>query len=236
MYFGPEQEELIKEYVKTRDDGLYKAHIHPLLKSIAYGVRAAHNYSPKAYYTSDGVINGCISLQWEKLITNWDPQRDKKAFSYLTVVARNYFYHVSKKANKKESTFHHIRLEAERHWERANEYSTDRETTLIEHSHTLIRNETGRKFLKEYLHATPKQEKKIISKLDALPRAHKKAVRDIIFKTLKMGNHRITSRGHVRVKKGDRKNIQSSMSKNLSTRIELFKRYELSHLKKIGDI
>ena len=64
----------------------------------------------------------------------------------------------------------------------------------------------------------------------------RETVRDIIFKTLKMSNHRITSRGHVRVKKGDRKNIRSSMSKNLSTRTELFKRYELNHLKKIGDI
>ena len=86
------------------------------------------------------------------------PQRDKKAFSYLTVVAKNYFYHVSRRQIK-ESTLHHIRLEAERHWERANEYSTDRNNSYRTFPHTLFEID-GKKIFKEYLHATPEAREK----------------------------------------------------------------------------
>jgi hypothetical protein len=196
-YFGPQEEELVKEYIDTRNEKLYNASIHPLLRSIAYGVRDRYNFRPKRYYTSPGVINGCISLLWEKLTTTWDPTKGHKAFSYLSRVAHNYFCEVSRKNAKTERTRILVSKEVGQLWNASHQYSASREDMLIEEHNSRARKRVTNAFLSKYLHSTPLQTKKILEKIEQSPRAHKKVINKIIVDTLDLQSYRITEKGPV---------------------------------------
>jgi hypothetical protein len=197
MYFGPEEEKLVEQYIKTRDEKLYAASIHPLLNKIAYGVRGRYNFTPVALYTSSSVINGCISLLWEKLLTTYNPEKGHKAYSYLSRIAHNYFCGVSRKRNKGDSTRRYVAREVEQIWYGSHNYSESREEMLLGEHHSSVRKRVVRSFLTDYLHSTPKQSKKIFREVDKLPRANKKSVQALIIDTLDLRNHTLRDSGPV---------------------------------------
>ena len=197
IYFGPHEEELVKEYIKTRDEKLYNASIHPLLKSITYGVRDKYNFQPKAYYTSPSVINGCISLLWEKLLTTYDPGKGHKAYSYLTRVAHNFFCEVFRKINKSDSTLLYTTRQVEQIWNASHSYSESREQMFIDEHNSRARKRIVGTFISDYLFCTPAQEKKILESIDELPNPHKKSINKILFKTLDLKNYAIRRSGPI---------------------------------------
>lgn len=236
MYFGPEEESIIRQYIETRDESFYKASVRPLLRKIVYGVRRGKKYRPRAYFEAPEVIHACEALMWEKLLTNFDPNRGHKAYSYLTRVAQNFFFHVAKTRRRNESTLYYVGLEVDRIWKLINEVGLDRETDLIEEEKTSVRNEVMREFVKNYLHAIPEQEKIIFEQIEALPYAHKKAVNAIIYDVLEMDKHIITKKGRVRLKEAKRENIFDSMGKNIIRCKSRFYKDLLNDLKSRGEI
>ena len=197
MYFGPEEEKLVEQYIKTRDEKLYTASVHPLLNKIAYGVRDRYKFSPKAYYASPSVINGCVSLLWEKLLATYNPEKGHKAYSYLSRIAHNYFCGVSKKRNKAASTRRYVAREVEQVWYDSYGYIGSREEMLLDEHHSSVRKRVVRSFLTDYLHSTPKQSKKILREVDKLPRANKKSVQALIIDTLDLRNYTLRDSGPV---------------------------------------
>ena len=73
MYFGKAEEQLVMEYLKTKDPVFYEEKIHPLLGKIAYGVCKGKDFKPRPYFTSRSVIEGCRSHLWVTLLFNYDP-------------------------------------------------------------------------------------------------------------------------------------------------------------------
>lgn len=236
MYFGPEEETIIRQYIETRDESLYRASVRPLLRNIAYGVRRGKKYRPRAYFEAPGVIHACEALMWEKLLTNFDPDRGHKAYSYLTRIAQNFFFHVAKVRRKEKSTLYYAGLQIGRLWDESHDSIQDRETSLIEAERTSVRNGTMREFVKDYLHATPAQEEKIFDEIEALPRAHKKGVNGIIYDVLEMDKFVIRKKGPVRVKRGKRENIHESMMKNLARCKRSFRKHKIIPLKRSGEL
>ena len=179
-YFGKEQEKIVKQYLKTRDSNLYTKEIHHLLVKIAYGVRASYNFQPVYLYGSPPVISGCITLMWEKLISNFNPDSDKKAYSYLTAVARNYFCHVWRTYHRSARTFVHTNLEASFIWKNAQ--TSDDETKLIDEERSQDRSSIAKEFLINQFKATPGQMRNALERIDALDSPNKKAVNEVLRK------------------------------------------------------
>ena len=121
MYFGPEQENQVRHYLETLDGEYYKNHIHKLLRKIAIGVGQSKGWHKNPYYRSDAVVGGCVSLLWEKLASNYEPQKGRKAYSYLTTIAQNYYRNVRKKVIKEQTTLYKTGKEIEWLWDCANE-------------------------------------------------------------------------------------------------------------------
>ena len=184
MYFGKEQEELIREYIKNKDEMLYAKHIDPLLDGIAYGVRARYKFTPAAYYTSPSVINGCKTLLWEKLITNFDLSKNKKAFSYLTRIAHHYFCAVARKAKKSDRTIKLVASEADVLWEYMHAEHRDIESRMVDIDNSNIRKEFVREFLVQSFNTNASTLEAIMQDVDKLPNAHKKAVNGILHRRL----------------------------------------------------
>lgn len=191
LYFGPHEEELVQEYIRTRDEKLYNASIHPLLKSITYGVRGKYNFQPKAYFTSPSVINGCMSLLWEKLLTTYDPDKGVKAYSYLTRVAHNFFCGVSKKRKKSHKTLYYTARQIEQIWNASHCYSESREQMFIDEHNSRARKTVASLFLNTYLLCTFTQKKKILEVINDLPYAHMKNVNKTIIDELDLKNYAI---------------------------------------------
>lgn len=103
MYFGKEQEKLIETYLQTRCDRFYRKEVHPLLVKVAKGVAGKMRMKPIHLYSSEAVISDCVSLMWEKLVSNFNPAHGR-AYSYLTCIAQNYYCSVWRKYHKKERT------------------------------------------------------------------------------------------------------------------------------------
>jgi len=121
LYFGPEQENQVRHYLETLDGEYYKNHIHKLLRKIAIGVGQSKGWHKNPYYRSDAVVGGCVSLLWEKLASNYEPQKGRKAYSYLTTIAQNYYCNVRKKVIKEQTTLYKTGKEIEWLWDCANE-------------------------------------------------------------------------------------------------------------------
>jgi hypothetical protein len=184
VYFGEEQEELIRQYIETRDERLYEKSIDPLLNNIAYGVRSRRNFQPASYYTSPSVINGCKSLMWEKLISNFDISKNAKAFSYLTRIAQNYFCGVARKRKKSIRTLRLVAWEAEAIWESQHGYSRDAESRMLNIDLSNIRTNIVKMFFERSFNISEGTYKKIMKEIECLPNAHKKAVNRVLHKHL----------------------------------------------------
>lgn len=236
MYFGPEEESIIRQYIETRDESFYRASVRPLLRKIVYGVRRGRKYRPRAYFEAPEVIHACEALMWEKLLTNFDPNRGHKAYSYLTRIAQNFFFHAAKDRRRDQTTLYYVGLEVDRIWKLTNEVGLDRETDLIEEEKTSVRNGAMREFVRNYLHATSEQEKAILDQIEALPHAHKRAVNAIIYDVLEMDKYMITKKGRVRIKEGKREHIPESMMKNMARCKDRFYKDLLNDLKGRGEI
>ena len=91
MYFGEEEENVVRGYIGTLDPNVYTRSVHPLLEKIAKGVAARMKMKPAHLYSSDSVKNECIALMWEKLVSNYDVSGRNKVYSYLTRIAENYY-------------------------------------------------------------------------------------------------------------------------------------------------
>jgi len=187
-YFGKEEEALVREYIKTRNEKIYEDTIDPLLTKIAYGVRSRYNFQPARYYRSASVINSCKTLMWEKLITNFDPNCGKKSYSYLTRCAHNFFCGVWRKRNKALSTHLRFRNEAAELWYGANNFEKsgvqlreEKEQTM--QNHQQARN-TALVFLKMKFGVSDNVCEKILAEINSLPKAHKKAVNAVLIKYL----------------------------------------------------
>tara|TARA_R110000824_G_scaffold275336_1_gene464023 strand:+ start:1430 stop:2107 length:678 start_codon:yes stop_codon:yes gene_type:complete len=119
LYFGREQEEIVLKYLKSGDEFLFHDEIYPLLKRIARGVSAGKRFRPVSLYQSPAVIDGCVSHLWECMKYKYDPDRQTKAFSYLTRVAHNYFCGVSRQYQKGPRTWKLANREILRTWKDA---------------------------------------------------------------------------------------------------------------------
>ena len=115
MYYGKEQEKQVLKYLQTRDEKLYHKEIHGLLKKIAYGVATRMKMKPYSLYQSEAVKAGCVSLLWEKLVSNYDPDNGR-SYSYLTAVAQNYYCSVWRVYHRKTRTLYKSSQEIERLW------------------------------------------------------------------------------------------------------------------------
>ena len=184
MYFGKEQEKLIRQYIETKDERLYEKHIDPLLNSIAYGVRGRYGFKPVAYYTSPGVINGCKSLLWEKLINNFDPSKNKKAFSYLTRVAHHYFCGVARKIKMSTRILRLVAREADVIWNLQHAEHRDAESRMVDVDISNIKADVAKMFLRRSFDVHEVSFKAIMKDIEGLPSANKKAVNEVLRRNL----------------------------------------------------
>ena len=184
QYFGKKEEALVRQYIKTKDERLYENHIDPLLSSICYGVRSRYNFQPKAYYTSPSTINGCKSLMWEKLITNFDPDSGKKAYSYLTRIAHNFFCGVWRKKNKSINTFYHVSKETHKMWVGSHEFAKGALVLREEKEQQKDRQRIASFFLRSEFDISEEKCKKIFADIDKLRDPNKKAVNVVLRKHL----------------------------------------------------
>ena len=184
MYFGKEQEKLIRQYIETKDERLYEKHIDPLLNSIAQGVRGRYGFKPVAYYTSPGVINGCKSLLWEKLINNFDPSKNKKAFSYLTRVAHHYFCGVARKIKMSTRTLRLVAREADVIWNLQHAEHRDAESRMVDVDISNIKADVAKMFLRRSFDVHEVSFKAIMKDIEGLPSANKKAVNEVLRRNL----------------------------------------------------
>ena len=110
MYFGPQQEILVKQYLHNRDQQFYQDHIHNLLRKIAYGMSGKMKMKPASLYQSSAVKDSCTAHLWEKLVLNYNPESGR-AYSYLSRVAHNYYCGVWKTYHRKHSTLYRTHKE-----------------------------------------------------------------------------------------------------------------------------
>lgn len=108
MYFGEEEEETVKNYVKTLDPNIYRKKVHPLLVKIAKGISVKMKMKPTSLYNSQAIKDECVALMWEKLTTNYDSSRHTKAYSYLSRIAENYYKNVWRTYHKSPITFSRV--------------------------------------------------------------------------------------------------------------------------------
>lgn len=118
-YFGPKQEKIALEYLKTGDEFLFQDEVYPLLKKIAYGVCKGKRFRPAHFYQSRAIIDGCVSHLWECMKYKCDLSRETKLFSYLTRCAFTYFCGVSRQYQKGPRTWKLVNREILRGWEDA---------------------------------------------------------------------------------------------------------------------
>tara|TARA_R100001163_G_C5046782_1_gene184005 strand:+ start:302 stop:1009 length:708 start_codon:yes stop_codon:yes gene_type:complete len=123
LYFGVEQEKQVKQYLTSLDEDIYQNHIHELLRRIAYGMSHKMKMRPASLYRSKQVKDGCVSHLWEQLVSNYNPNKGKKAYSYLTTVAHNYYCGVWRKYHRKNITLYKTGKEIELLFESANQPS-----------------------------------------------------------------------------------------------------------------
>ena len=174
MYFGKREEQLVIEYLKTRDPVFYKEKIHPLLGKIAYGVCLSKGFNPRAYFTSRSVIEGCRSHMWETLLFNYDPLNGAKAYSYLTAVAYNYFCGVSRKRRKAPLTLTRVAQETQQLWNESHMSLRNAEDMIIEIEELDGRRGVAKHFIDKHFDIKPRSYKAMMRHLDASPKNNKK--------------------------------------------------------------
>ena len=174
MYFGKHEEQLVAEYLKTRDPVFYEEKIHPLLGKIAYGVCLGKGFNPRAYFTSRSVIEGCRSHMWETLLFKYDPSKGKKAYSYLTAVAYNYFCGVSRKMQKASTTLFRVAQETQQLWSDSHISLQSAEEMMIEIEELDGRRGVAKHFIDECFDIKPRSYKAMMRQIEASPKNNKK--------------------------------------------------------------
>jgi len=182
-YFTDREELLVRQYLRTRDEKFYTEHIDPLLLKVAHGIKKKYNFKPKSIFNCDSVVYGCRSLLWEKLTTNFDSNAKKKAFSYLSTVAQNYYFGVWRAYNRNAKKLWKFHLEVDNTWNN-HIHITPREHEIIE-----LENQ---KLIKGFVRDRLGIQEKTISDVEALSgRAHKKNVLEILRKNLRLNTKQI---------------------------------------------
>jgi len=194
MYFGPEEEATVLEYLATRDEQLYRDKLHPLLHRIAWGVAVRNKFAPRSLFQSDSVLSGCVNHLWEVLAFKFEPERGKKAYSFLTYCAKTHFCAVAKKYRRSD-TFKLMRNQTILDvWESSHEALPSPEETNIDKENQDYRIGVAHDFLAEFM-ATPEEVHAIFSEIDALPNPHKKAINDILARVLRLDKLHRSPRG-----------------------------------------
>ena len=174
MYFGKAEEQLVSEYLKTKDPAFYEENIHPLLGKIAYGVCKGKGFKPRPYFTSRSVIEGCRSHLWETLLFNYDPSRDTKAYSFLTAVAYNYFCGVFRKMRRAPSTLSYVGKETQQLWNDSHISLRSAEEMMIDIEERNGRRRVATHFIDECFNMKPRSYKAMMRRIDTSPTNNKK--------------------------------------------------------------
>lgn len=102
IYFGPEEQDAVIEY-NTIDDverkkELYAVTIYPAFKKLVEGLNQVYGFTKNAS-NPDEVISDCVNFLYEN-IHKFDDSKGTKAFSYYSVIARNWLTTSSRKRSK----------------------------------------------------------------------------------------------------------------------------------------
>lgn len=104
-YFTKQTQESIVEYCETdsRDEKerLYIDSIKPAFDELIEKIVFTYNFGHLA--DLDGLKHEC-KLYLISILSNFDPEKGSKAFSYFTIVTKNWFSYKCKKQNKKKYT------------------------------------------------------------------------------------------------------------------------------------
>ena len=179
-YFAQREERLVKEYLATQDEEFYKKNIHSLLVKIADGVVRGKDFQPRRYFRSQAIITSCVSHLWETLINNYDPNRDKKAFSYLTSVAFNYFCAIHRNRLKTQEVLYKVYLEAGQRWNDSHAAIMSAEDMHISIENLQDKKEKIKSILVGSFDLSDEQYGKILHSLDVSQKSHKKNTLSIL--------------------------------------------------------
>ena len=173
-YFSQREEGLVKEYLATQDKEFYKKNIHSLLVKIANGVVRGKDFQPRRYFRSQAIISSCVSHLWETLVNNYDPTRDKKAFSYLTTVAFHYFCAIHRNRLRTQEVLYKVYKETEQRWIDSHNAIMSAEEMHISIENLQDKKEKIKNILVESFNLSDEQYGKLLHSLDVSPRSNKK--------------------------------------------------------------
>lgn len=101
MYFNETTERKLVEYQQTRDDRIFEKYLYVPFEKIASSL--LHKLKT---YAIDGdldvIIQETITFMWSKM-DKFDPTRGFKAYSYFSLVARNFLINENKKAQNRQN-------------------------------------------------------------------------------------------------------------------------------------
>ena len=187
-YFSQREEDLVKEYLATQDEEFYKKNIHLLLVKIANGVVRGKDFQPRRYFRSQAIITSCVSHLWETLVNNYDPTRDKKAFSYLTRVAFNYFCGIHRNRLKTQEVLYKVYQEVGQRWIDSHAGIMSAEDMHISIENLQEQNEKIKNILIQSFDLSEKQYNKILHSLDVSQKSNKKNTLSILRNHIKAPN------------------------------------------------
>lgn len=100
MYFSDREEEAFKEYLTTNDElkknKLFKNILYPAFSTMVESILRRYNlFKPGEEF--DDTFNDVMSHLISK-VANFDPSKNKKAYSYCGTICKNYALHERKKA------------------------------------------------------------------------------------------------------------------------------------------
>jgi len=119
IYYGPQEEQIVAEFLRTNDETLFQEKVYPLLRKITYGVCGGKRFKPVSLYRSRAIIDGCVSHLWECLRYKYDTTKKVKSYSYLTTCAFHYFCGVSRQYQKGSKTLSLVGNEVKQQWIKA---------------------------------------------------------------------------------------------------------------------
>ena len=179
-YFAQREEDIVKEYLTTQDEEFYKNNIHLLLMKIANGVVRGKDFQPRRYFRSQAIITSCVSHLWETLINNYEPARDKKAFSYLTTVAFHYFCAVHRNRLKTQEVLYKVHLEVGQRWDDSHDAIMSAEEMHVSIENLQDKKEKIKNILVQSFDLSDQQYSKILHSLDVSQKSNKKNTLSIL--------------------------------------------------------
>lgn len=102
MYFTQEHEDAIVEYCSTKDqkkkDDLYRVMIQPVFSQMVDKIVFTYRFT--SLPDVDDLRDEC-KVYLTTILSKFDPAKGSKAFSYFSVITKNWFIHKVKKHKKK---------------------------------------------------------------------------------------------------------------------------------------